>query len=176
MQAVCVARLKPRRLMRWLRYEPTGAAAQSDDGDSLDVDEPAGLRLGRDADERGGRGLLAEELLTDRGELGAVADIDEERRQLDNIGERSATGLDLGLQGGVGRAGLGGKISGMPRLTLGGVVDLAGDEQNGSCARDFDRLGVSGRVEHALRRKALDLGCHIDAPLYCMDTVASSRP
>jgi predicted metal-dependent HD superfamily phosphohydrolase len=131
-----------------------------DDRDGLHFDEPAGEGEGGDADEGGGWGLLAEELFADGGKFGAVADIDEERREFDDVGELAAAGLDLGLEGVVGRAGLGAKISGVARLTLLVVVDLAGDEQDGFCARDFDRLGVGGRVEDAFCGKPFDLGCH----------------
>jgi hypothetical protein len=60
-----------------------------------------------------------------------MPDIDEEGGELDNIGKRAAAGLNLGLQGGEGGAGLRRKIAGMPGLAFRVVVDLAGDEQNG---------------------------------------------
>src|SRR4029453_11019017 len=114
---------------------------RSDNCDGFHFDEPAGQGEGSDADEGGGGGLLAEELFADAGKFGAVANIDEERGELDNIFECAAARFDLSLESAVGRACLGGKISGVPRLTLLVVVHLTGDEQNGLGAGDPDGLG-----------------------------------
>src|SRR5581483_2084413 len=139
---------------------PTRPAAPSDDRDGFHLDEPAGHGQRGDADQGGGGGPLAEELLADCGQLGAVPDVDEEGGELDDVGERAAARFDLGLQGAERRARLGGEIARMPGLALLVVVDLARDEQDGLRAADLDGLAVGGWVEHALGCDLFDLCCH----------------
>ena len=95
-----------------------------------------------------------------------MPDVDEERRELDDIRERATSGFHLGLEGAVSRASLGREVSWVPGLPLVIVVHLTGDEQNGLRSRDLDGLGVSGWVEHAFGCKPLDLRCHASSPLW----------
>lgn len=60
------------------------------------------------------RAPFAEVLFADGGKLRAMADIDEECSELDDISQRTPFGLNLGLQGVVGGAGLGRKVARMP--------------------------------------------------------------
>ena len=80
------------------------------------------------------------------------------------------------LRAAVGRASLGGEIPWVSGLPLGVVVHLAGDEQDGLSSGDLDGLAVSGRVEDGFRSKPLDLGSHINSPLYMMVMDSRSRP
>src|SRR5262245_35380249 len=58
-----------------------GKGARSDHRDRFNFDEPARLCQSRDADQRRGRRLFAEELFANGGEVVAMADVDEIGRQ-----------------------------------------------------------------------------------------------
>src|SRR5262245_47183289 len=97
----------------------------SNDSDCLNLDKPTRHGQRCNTNEGGRGGLLAKELLSNRGQLGAVPDVDEEGGELHNVGERAASRFHLGLEGGVGCASLGGEIPWVPGLPLGVVVHLA---------------------------------------------------
>src|SRR6185436_15039156 len=68
-----------------------------DHRDRFDLDEPVGVRERGDRDQRGGGALLAEELLPNGHEVGAVADVGEIGIDLDDALHRAAARLDLRL-------------------------------------------------------------------------------
>ena len=63
-------------------------------GDGLDLDPVVRFGQRVDADQGGGRHAALEELGAGAAEVGAVGHVDEIDRQLGDIGERAAAGLD----------------------------------------------------------------------------------
>src|SRR6202795_171682 len=68
-----------------------------DHRDRFDLDEPVRMRQRGDGDQRGGGALLAEELLSNGHEVGAVADVGEVGIHLDDALHRRVARLDLRL-------------------------------------------------------------------------------
>src|SRR5262245_18022012 len=87
------------RKMNGFTFTERATGGSSHDGDRLDLDQPLGLGQRGNRDQRGGRALLAEELLADRAQLGAVANVREVRVQLDDVLHGAAARLHLRLHG-----------------------------------------------------------------------------
>src|SRR5262245_9179056 len=109
----------------------------SQDGDRLHLDEPLGLGEGRHRHERRRRGLLAEELLADGHEVGAMTDVGEVRVHLDDAVERTAPRLDLRLERLKDGARLRLEVARVRGLALRVVRDLPRDVEQGLGARDL---------------------------------------
>ena len=92
-----------------LALEPHHAAL--DERDRLDLDEVVRVRERRGRDQRGGGELRPEELLADRHQILPVAHVGEEERELHDVGEGAAAGLDHGLEVLEGLSGLGREIA-----------------------------------------------------------------
>src|SRR5216683_625844 len=74
--------------------------------------------------------VLAEDLLADRHQIGAVADVGQIGVDLDDVGDRAAAGLDLRLHCLQTGARLRLEIAGMGDTAIGGVIDLPGEKQH----------------------------------------------
>ena len=124
--------------------------------DGLDLDQPGRMRERRDLDQRRGRSLAREELLTDGYEIGAIADIGDIGIELDDAINRSAGALDQGFERPESLAGLPPEVAAMENAALLVVGDLARQEQDGLCTRHAYALGVGRRIEYIRRTECFD--------------------
>src|ERR1700730_19468783 len=138
-------------------FSSATSAARLEDGDRFDLDQP--LRHGeRRHRHQGGRArLLAEELLADRSQVGAMADVGEVGVDLDDVVHRAAARLDLGLDRLEDGAGLRLEVPAVRGPALVVVAALAREVENGLGSGDLHGLRVGRRIPDTLGGVALDL-------------------
>src|ERR1700687_5534018 len=127
------------------------------DGDRLDLDPPLRHREARHPDQGRGARLLAEELLADRTQVGAIADVGEVGVDLDDVVHRAAARLDLGLDRLEDGASLRPEVPAVRGPALVVVADLAREVENGLGSGDLHGLRVGRRIPDTLGGVALDL-------------------
>src|SRR3989454_189107 len=131
--------------------------ARLDRRDRLDFDQPVRVRERLHRDERRGGQLLAEDLLADRHQIGAVPDVRQVRVDLDDALDRSARRLHVSQERPEHFARLPLEVAGMEDAARLVVRHLTGKEEYRLCAGDLDDLAVRRRIVDRLRAELLDL-------------------
>src|SRR2546427_13905 len=131
--------------------------ARLDRRDRLDFNQPVRMRERLYRDERRGGQLLAEDLLADRHQIGAVPDVRQVRVDLDDALDRSARRLHVSQESPEHFARLPLEVAGMEDAARLVVRHLTGKEEYRLCAGDLDDLAVRRRIVDRLRAELLDL-------------------
>src|SRR6266704_3322783 len=119
--------------------------------------QPVRMRERLYRDERRGGQLLAEDLLADRHQIGAVPDVRQVRVDLDDALDRSARRLHVSQESPEHFARLPLEVAGMEAAARLVVRHLTGKEEYRLCAGDLDDLAVRRRIVDRLRAELLDL-------------------